>query len=96
MIHHIVMFRLEGCGSDLKAAEFKTRIEQLPAIIDELDSVEVRFNDGPAAGNWTLVLHGVCADNASLEAYSAHPAHLECVAVIKPLIAARACVDYTD
>ena len=39
---------------------------------------------------------GVCADNASLEAYSAHPAHLECVAVIKPLIAARACVDYTD
>ena len=50
------MFRLEGCGSDLKAAEFKTRIEQLPAIIDELDSVEVRLNDGPAAGNWTLVL----------------------------------------
>ena len=83
------MFRLEGCGSDLKAAEFKTRIEQLPAIIDELDSVEVRLNDGPAAGNWTLVLHGVCADNAD-------PAHLECVAVIKPLIAARACVDYTD
>ncbi len=67
-----------------------------PAIIDELDSVEVRLNDGPRSRNWTLVLHGVCADNASLEAHSAHPAHLECVAVIKPLIAARACVDYTD
>ena len=35
-------------------------------------------------------------DMAGIEAYSAHPAHLECVAVIKPLIAARACVDYTD
>lgn len=96
MVKHIVMFRLEALETERArmAADFKAAIEALPAKIKELDAVEVGINDGPAAGNWTLVLTAECADYAALEAYSAHPEHLACVAIIKPAIAARACVDY--
>ena len=94
MIKHIVMFRLEGQGTAEVAARFKEAIEALPAQIPQLVSAEVGINDGPDAGNWTIVLTATCADYADLAAYAAHPAHLACVAIIKPLLAARACVDY--
>lgn len=95
MVKHIVMFRLEGEGVARAAADFKTAIEALPSKIAELDSAEVGVNDGPDAGNWTVVLTAGCADYEALKVYASHPEHLSCVAIIKPLIAARACVDYT-
>lgn len=88
------MFRLEGQGTAEAAARFKDAIEALPAQIPQLVSAEVGINDDPDAGNWTIVLTATCADYADLAAYAAHPAHLACVAIIKPLLAARACVDY--
>ena len=97
MVKHIVMFRLEAEEPQRSemAKAFKNSIEALPAKIEALDSVEVGINDGPAAGNWNIVLTAICADYEALETYSAHPEHLACVAIIKPAIAARACVDYT-
>ena len=59
------------------------------------NAVEVGINDGPASGNWNIVLTAECATYDALQAYSAHPEHLACVAIIKPYIAERACVDYT-
>lgn len=96
MVKHIVMFRLNAEGEQLAklACDFKTAIEALPSKIDTLDTVEVGINDGPAAGNWHIVLTATCADYTALDTYSAHPEHLACVAIIKAAIAARACVDY--
>lgn len=95
MIKHIVMFRLEGDGKAKAAAEFKAAIELLPTKIEGLESAEVGINDGPDSGNWDIVLTSTCRDYESLAAYAAHPLHLACVAIIKPLLATRACVDYT-
>ncbi len=96
MVKHIVMYCLNGTLEDRAAlsAQFKTAIEALPAQIEQLDAVEVGVNDGPAEGNWYIALTALCADYAALQAYAGHPAHLACVAIIKPAIAARACVDY--
>lgn len=94
MIKHIVMFRLEGQGTAEAAGRFKDAIEALPSQIPQLLSAEVGINDGPDAGNWTIVLTATCDNYADLAVYAAHPAHLDCVAIIKPLVAARACVDY--
>lgn len=96
MVKHIVMFRLSGDAAvrEALATEFKTAIEALPSLIPSLTSAEVGINDGPAAGNWHIVLTAVCSDYDSLAEYSAHPEHLACVAIIKPNIEARACVDY--
>lgn len=97
MIKHIVMFRLEASEAvaAVAASKFKSAIEALPGKIDALDAVEVGINDGPAHGNWNIVLTAECADYEALQTYSAHPEHLACVAIIKPYIAERACVDYT-
>ena len=97
MVKHIVMFRLDAepaARQDL-AARFKAAIEARPAKIDGLVSAEVGINDGDAQGNWDIVLTAVCPDYESLAAYSAHPEHLACVAIIKPVLAGRTCVDYT-
>lgn len=90
------MFRLNGEAAERArmGAEFKTAIEALPSVIIDLTAVEVGLNDGPADGNWDIVLTAECPDYEALATYSAHPAHLACVAIIKPAIAARACVDY--
>ncbi len=88
------MFRLEGPGAGEAACKFKEAIEALPGRIEQLVSAEVGVNDGPDAGNWTLALTAECRDYEDLAVYAAHPLHLDCVAIIKPFMAARACVDY--
>lgn len=95
MVKHTVMFRLEGEPAAVAkaAADFKAGLDALPAVISELDSMDVAIDNSGIEGNWTVTLTAVCADFDSLKAYAGHPAHLACVAIIKPLIAARACVD---
>lgn len=89
------MFRLEGESKAVAdaAAAFKTGLEELPARIPELKSMEVAIDNSGIAGNWTVTLTAMCENFDDLKAYAGHPAHLACVAIIKPLIAARACVD---
>lgn len=94
MIKHIVMFRLEGDGTSKAAEHFKKAIEALPAAVPQLKSAEVGLDLGAIDGNWDIVLTAECETGEDLATYSAHPAHLACVAIIKPMIAARACVDY--
>lgn len=98
MVKHIVMFRLEGEKETVAEAarKFKAGLDELPGIIKELKSIEVGLNDGPASGNWTVVLTAVCDSYEDLSTYSAHPAHVACVSIIKPLIGQRACVDYCE
>ena len=89
------MFRLEGEGKELAAAQFKKAIEALPASVPQLKSAEIGIDLGHIAGNWDIVLTAVCANEADLAAYAAHPDHLACVDIIKPMLAARACVDFS-
>lgn len=91
------MFRLSAEGEEKAriAADFKAAIKALPAVLPALTSVEVGINDAPIESNWDIVLTAHCPDYDALAAYSAAPEHLACVAIIKPTLAARACVDYT-
>lgn len=98
MVTHIVMFRLEGAPELIAAAthDFKAQIEALPGRIEGLDSAVVGINDGTDPGNWTLVLTARCTSYDTLATYARHPDHLACVAIIKPYLAGRVCVDYSD
>ena len=95
MVTHIVMFKLRGEADEVAAAasKFKAGLEALPAKIAELKSIEVFIDNSSVEGNWTLSLIARCDSYADLTVYAAHPAHLDCVAIIKPLVAERACVD---
>lgn len=98
MVRHTVLFRLNGTPDEINrmAVEFQENIERLPALIPELESVEVHTDDGEVSDtNWHIVLTANCPDYTALEVYAKHPEHLKCVAIIKAAIAGRACVDYT-
>ncbi len=94
MINHIVMFRLEGEGPEVAQAalRFKDAIEALVFQIPQLVEASVGINANPAE-----VDHGAQSKVESwddLAAYAGHPAHLAAVALIKPMIAERAAVDF--
>lgn len=96
-VKHIVMFKLDGDNAVVAkaAADFKAAIEALPGKITGLQSAEVGIEASGNAGNWTLVLTAVLDNMDSVSTYAVHPDHLDCVKIIKPLIAHRACVDYS-
>ena len=95
MVKHVVMFKLDGDSAAVAkaAADFKAGLEALPAQIAELKSMEVAVDNSGIEGNWTVTLTALCDNFDDLKAYAGHPAHLACVAIIKPIVAARACVD---
>ncbi len=95
MINHIVMFRLEGEGPEVAQAalRFKDAIEALVFQIPQLVEASVGINANPAE-KWSMVLQSKVESWDDLAAYAGHPAHLAAVALIKPMIAERAAVDF--
>lgn len=89
------MFRLEGDTAAIAeaAVKFKNAIEALVFQIPELIEASVGINENPAE-KWTLVLSSKVESWENLALYAGHPAHLAAVALIKPLIAERAAVDF--
>ncbi|MCM1483092.1 MAG: Dabb family protein [Muribaculaceae bacterium] len=95
MIHHVVMFRFDGdvAAREAAAREFADALKKLPGIIPQLHSLEVGMNINPVE-EYDMVLTA-CADTMTdVAEYSAHPAHLAAVALVKNRIKARACVDF--
>lgn len=95
MVTHIVMFRLRGDEKIRRetAEKFKLALDSLMGVIPELKSMEVGVNDN-AAEQWDVVLTTTFDDWAGLNAYATHPDHLAAAAIIAPVKAERACVDY--
>ncbi len=65
----------------------------LPSQIDVLESMEVGINENPAE-DWDVVLTATVPTMADVAVYAQHPAHVAAAAIIAPLKADRACVDY--
>ena len=95
MVKHIVSFQLNGTPEErLDAARrFKDALLALPQQISVLRSMEVGLNENPVE-QWDVVLTAVVPTMADVSVYANHPAHLAAAAIIAPLKAARACVDY--
>lgn len=95
MVKHIVSFKLEGSAEvRLDAARrFKSALLALPEQIEVLRSMEVGINENPNE-DWDVVLTAVVPTMADVDVYAKHPAHVAAAAIIGPVKAARACVDY--
>lgn len=95
MIRHVVTFRLRGSEAERRAAamKFKEAIEALPEVIDVLKKVEVGININPAE-TYDMALIAEAETLADVAAYSAHPAHVAAVGIIKSMIESRTCVDF--
>lgn len=89
------MFRLKGTDAERKelAAKFAEALMKLPEIIPELKSMETRLNVNPTE-TFDVILTAEADSPEDIAAYSAHPAHVACVDIIRGNIDCRACVDY--
>ncbi len=97
MIKHVVIFKFKPFLNDEekleKEQEIKVALLALKEKIEVLRSIEVGININPNE-EYDLILTTTFDKFEDIEVYAKHPAHLEVAALIKPLKAGRACVDY--
>lgn len=97
MIKHIVLFKLAEFESESakqqKLNEIKTGLEALPALIKEIKLLEVGLNANPAE-KFDIALTTEFESMDDLKIYAQHPDHLKVAAIIRAVLADRACVDY--
>lgn len=95
MLRHVVFFRWKEETSDSDKKAVAKGLEALPAAIPEIRRYELGNDAGLAQGNFDFAL---IADFESLDdfkVYQAHQDHLRVIQdVIRPVIAARAAVQY--
>ena len=99
MIKHIVMWKLhDQANGRLKAenaAAFKRQLEQLPAVIPEIQSLEVGIGYKSADGSiFDMVLTTSHAGKDELQSYAVHPEHQKVLSFAGSIVAERRVVDY--
>ncbi|WP_106327138.1 Dabb family protein [Actinoplanes italicus] len=90
---HVVLMKFSDAGD---AAGAKSRLEALGEVVPEIRSLRAHLDELHTEVSWHLHLVTTHRDVDDLRAYQAHPAHLELGAWLRPLLAARAVVDYTE
>ena len=97
MIRHLVLWKLAAETPEEKAAvieEMRARFSALVPLIDGTERLDIRADLGSTEGNWDVVLDSDYRDEAALDAYQVHPAHLEVVAYVRSVTTARVCIDF--
>ena len=97
MIRHIVMFNLDATEPAQRRAhieQIRQRLASLPGVVPGLQSITLAPDLGHIEGHWDVVLVSEHDDNAALEGYQTHPAHVEAGAFIRSVTSDRATVDY--
>jgi hypothetical protein len=97
MIRHVVAWKLAAQDDEGKAAQaaaIQAALAPLPAIIPEIKSFSIGSNVAYADSNWDICLVADYDDLAGLETYQVHPEHLKAVDIVRPLVSARAGVDF--
>lgn len=98
MIKHIVMWRLkdsaEGASKEENAGKMKKMLEALPAVIPEIEHLEVGMNGIESPAAYDVALYSAFASFDALDTYQKHPEHEKCKEFIGKIVSERAVVDY--
>jgi hypothetical protein len=89
---HIVLMKFADAAD---AAKAKLRLEELNDVVPEIRSLQADLDELRTDVSWHLHLRTTHHDADDLRAYQANPAHLELGAWLRPLLTARAVVDYS-
>lgn len=98
MIRHIILWKLR---EDIPADRIpkvkqgiKSSLEALPREIDGLLSLRVH-TEGLDSSTCDIMLESELRDEAALEAYKIHPAHVAAAdGYVRPNVAVRLCLDF--
>lgn len=95
MIKHIVMWNLKD-DVDVRTTrdELKQKLESLSESVETLKFIEVGFNHNPADSARDITLYTEFEDQAGLDAYQIHPAHVEVAAFVGSVTKDRVVSDY--
>lgn len=95
MIKHIVMWNLkEEVDVSSTREEIKTKLEGLLDKVETLKFIEVGFNHNPADNARDITLYSEFEDQAGLDAYQVHPAHVEAGKYVGSVTKDRVVSDY--
>lgn len=97
MLRHIVSWKLAADDGDTKMRDTRAisaALAELVPLIPEIHSLSVSANATSVPNNWDLILVADYADEAALQRYIDHPEHQRVVKIVKPLVSARAVVDF--
>lgn len=97
MIRHIVLFSLAATEEAQRASDtaaMKQRLEGLVGTIPGLRTLTVSRDLGEADDHFDIAMVSEHDDKAALEAYKAHPAHVEARAFVRSVVNRRAILDH--
>jgi hypothetical protein len=93
MLMHIVMFKLKDRRPE-EVAKARNKLMGLAGRVPQLRSLEVGANIVPSERSFDLALVSTFDSLADLQAYQAHPAHVEVGGFMRPLCESIVSVDY--
>jgi len=88
------MFQFKEENKEANMIRVKEMLEALPMKIESLKSMVVGIDISRSERSCDLVLTSTFEDQAGLNEYAVHPAHLEVVSVIKEVTTLSKVVDY--
>ena len=94
---HFVAWRLNGTTAQARVEQARRIVKEYEASRDEFQGLvrmEIGRNGADIDDAWDVVLYMVFASREDFEAYRRHPEHLRLKALIGPMRAARAQVDF--
>lgn len=93
MVKHIVLWKLADPARKAESiSKMKQMLEALVGVVPGLLKLEVNPNLNP--NGFDVCLYSEFADQAALEGYQTHPAHLECKKFVHSVISDRTAADY--
>ncbi|MCL2350059.1 MAG: Dabb family protein [Defluviitaleaceae bacterium] len=99
MLRHIVMWNFkEGLTAEQNAEnaeKVKATLEALAREIPEILELKVYINE-LASSNKDIVLNSLFKNEATLQTYQDHPAHVAAAAFVGSVVQDRACIDYYE
>lgn len=98
MITHIVQWKIQDEALGMDKSELMTKLkadlEALPAVIEEITSLQVGLNEVESDAASDVVLISTFPDWDALKRYQIHPAHQEVVAFVREIVSERRVVDF--
>ena len=93
-LRHIALFRWKDDVTETQVAEVERLLEALPEAVPELRSYTVGRDAGISEGAFDFAVVAEVDDEGGFVAYRDHPDHQAALAVIRPLLADRAALQY--